>query len=377
MTNKHYCALCNILITKENNSKEHIIPNAIGGKKKISNFICKDCNNKSGNEWESDLTEQLSSLCTYFGIKRDRGCVQPYVATTIKGEKLQLNANASMKIHKPTYIETKIDDGVEISIRARDMKEAKNMLKGIKGKYPNLNIEELMNNAQANSSYCDDMIQFKLSIGGLQAGRSIVKSVLALVVESGINPKSCEHAMEYLVEEKDNPCFGYYYDKDPLLNRPDGVPLHCVYVKGDKQTKQILGYVEFFGAFRIVSCLSSEYNGDEFSNCYAINPIKGEILDVKIDLNLSSFDIDLIYRYKMYSLRAVEDAFSKVISSHQKKSVQKEQERVVYEAVKYAFENCGAKEGEELSKIQTQKLSELVVEKMQQYLIHIAKNSRT
>ena len=57
MENIHYCALCGVLITEENNSKEHIIPNAIGGKKKISNFICEECNNRSGNEWESDLTE--------------------------------------------------------------------------------------------------------------------------------------------------------------------------------------------------------------------------------------------------------------------------------------------------------------------------------
>ena len=377
MGKRHYCALCDVLITKENNSREHIIPNAIGGKKKISNFICEECNNRTGNEWESDLTEQLSSLCTYFGIKRDRGSVQSYIATTTKGEKFQLNANASMKIHKPTYIETEIDDGVEINIRARDMKEAKNILKGVKGKYPNLNIEDLMDNAQINSSYCNDMIQFKLSIGGLQADRSIVKSVLALAVESGVDPKSCEHAMAYLVEEENKPCFGYYYDRDPLLNRPIGVPLHCVYIKGDKQTKQILGYVEFFGAFRMVSCLSSDYNGDEFSNCYAINPIEGEILDVKIDLNISSSDIEAIYNYEKYSPEAVEDAFNKVISSHQRVSAKKEQERVIHEAVKYGFENCGAEEGDELSKIQIQKLRELVMEKMQQYLIHIAKNTRT
>jgi hypothetical protein len=136
-------------------------------------------------------------------------------------------------------------------------------------------------------------------------------------------------------------------------------------------------YIEFFEAFRMVSCLSSEYNGDEFSNCYAINLIESKILDVKIDLNLSSSDIEAIYNYEKYSLEEVEDAFSEVISSHQRVSAKKEQERVVHEAVKYGFENCGAKEGEELSKIQTQKLSELVMEKMQQYLIHIAKNSRT
>jgi len=47
------CALCDIKITKDNDTKEHIIPNAIGGRKKITGFICKDCNLRSGDEWES------------------------------------------------------------------------------------------------------------------------------------------------------------------------------------------------------------------------------------------------------------------------------------------------------------------------------------
>lgn len=367
------CALCNVLITKENNSKEHIIPNAIGGKKKILNFICVDCNNKSGNEWESDLTEQLSFLCTYFGIKRDRGNVQSHIVTTTVGDKLQLNANASMKIYEPKYNETKIDDGVEISISARTIKEARNMLKGVKRKYPNLNLEELMKNAQVKSSYCNDMIQLKLSIGGHQAGRSIVKSALALAIESGINPKSCEHAIEYLLQENGRPCFGYYYDKDPLLNRPEGVPLHCVFVKGNTQTRQLLGYVEFFGAFRIVTCLSSEYDGDEFSNCYAINPIEGEILDIKIELNISNSDIESIYNYEMYSSQAIKDAFNKVVSFHQSVSAKKEQERVIHEAITYAFKNCGAKEGEQLTEAQSQKLTKLIMERMQPYIMHILK----
>ena len=42
------CALCLTQITEENNTNEHIIPNSIGGRKKIRNFICNECNNKTG-----------------------------------------------------------------------------------------------------------------------------------------------------------------------------------------------------------------------------------------------------------------------------------------------------------------------------------------
>jgi IS30 family transposase len=118
-------------------------------------FVKKRCDAFQINIWSADVIskEEFTVIhalknrgCSIRAIARtvglNRGSVHPYIATTIKREKLQLNAHASMKIHKPTYIETEIDDGVEINIKARDMKEVKNMLKGVKGKYPNLNIKE-------------------------------------------------------------------------------------------------------------------------------------------------------------------------------------------------------------------------------------------
>ena len=53
------CALCQTPLTKANRTKEHIIPNAIGGRKKVRNFICKRCNDETGEKWNSALTRQL------------------------------------------------------------------------------------------------------------------------------------------------------------------------------------------------------------------------------------------------------------------------------------------------------------------------------
>ena len=36
------CAFCAKHLTESNASKEHVIPNAIGGRKTINNFICVD-----------------------------------------------------------------------------------------------------------------------------------------------------------------------------------------------------------------------------------------------------------------------------------------------------------------------------------------------
>ena len=52
------CALCEIAITAESDSDEHLIPNALGGRRKVSGFLCRDCNSRTGETWDAALAEQ-------------------------------------------------------------------------------------------------------------------------------------------------------------------------------------------------------------------------------------------------------------------------------------------------------------------------------
>ena len=127
--NQPNCALCDIIITDENDTKEHIIPNAIGGRKKVKGFICKACNNSTGNSWESELAKQFNPLSLLFSINRERGNVPSQLFETTAGEKLKLNVDGSMANDKPVYTETPLGDNkVKINIQARDQKEKKSML---------------------------------------------------------------------------------------------------------------------------------------------------------------------------------------------------------------------------------------------------------
>ena len=138
------CALCDVEITKNNDTKEHIIPNVIGGRKKIKGFICRACNSTSGDSWDKELAKQLNPLSLFFGIKRERRDVPSQLFETTSGDKLKLHANGSMADENPVFLETALDDGIStrINIQARDIKEAKNMLKGVKKKYPKFDIED-------------------------------------------------------------------------------------------------------------------------------------------------------------------------------------------------------------------------------------------
>lgn len=349
-TSNPTCAICEKPILKHNDSNEHILPNAIGGRKKITGFICKVCNNSSGDAWEADLAQQLNPLSLLFDIKRDRGTPPAQLFQTTGGDSYKLHSDGTMSLPRPTYNTHTIENGVNIQIQARTMKEAKQQLQRAKKQFPQLDVEQLLSKAKEQATYCSDMLELSPSFGGHNTGRSIVKSALALVVEAGISHSTCEHAKGYLLEKGEEACFGYFYKRDVIANRPDGVPLHCVYVKGSPSTNQILGYVEFFGVYRLLLCLSSNYTGAGFENSYAIDPMNGTPLSLTFDFTATPAEIRDAYDYKAIPSGAVEEAFSRVIPTGQKRSAEQEAKRVSSRAVDHAISSLLEQGETELSK---------------------------
>src|SRR5690606_36891723 len=155
-----------------------------------------------------------------------------------------------------------------------------------------------------------------------------------------------------------------------IKNRPEGTPLHCVSIKGCSKTKQVIGYVEYFGVQRVILCLSDSYEGDDISNTCAINPTTGQESSLMLDLELSNADSREAYDYTKIPEGSVEAPFHKVIPTCLKASFEKEKDRVLSQAVKHAFENCGAKEGEMFMPEHVNKSTELMMAKLQPFILH-------
>lgn len=367
------CAICDVCITDINDTNEHVLPNAIGGRKKIKGFICRSCNSKSGENWDAELAKQFNSFSLFFNINRERGDVPSQILNTIGGESYRVHPEGSMSITKPVLEERQIENGVEINLSARDMREARQMLNGLKKKYPQIDPELVLKNAQPVSRYLDDYLHVSSGFGGHDVGRSLVKSALAIAVNAGVLAKSCENARNYLITEDTAACFGYYYERDLILNRPDGVVFHCVAVKGNPETKLLLGYVELFGFFRVVICLSENYSGLELHNSYSIDPISGKELGLNLDMSLSHDEIKAAYRYEKIPEGAIKAAMDRVMPLAMAAAFEKEKDRVLTAAVEYAFANCGVAEGEIIPPDKAKLLTGLIMEKLMPFLIrHIA-----
>jgi len=356
--------LCDIEITDKNDTKEHIIPNAIGGRRKVSGFICDDCNNKSGSNWEAELAKQLNPLSLLFDVQRERGKAPSQIFGTSPGEKVKLHNDGQMEQVTPTYKETRTGERVHIHMTARNEKEARKRIKGVKKKYPDANIDWQVKH---EIRYSSEPINVNLSFGGLEVGRSLVKSALAVVFECGIDPHCCEEALGYLKHDAE-PCFGYFYSSDPIIDRPMGMPLHCIYVKGDPVEKLIIGYVEFFGYQRVALCLSSNYQGQSFEGCYAINPLDATEQNLKIQFSLTPDIVADCYDYKLIPEGSIQKALGYVLDSAIQRDYEREKRRVIDSAVQYGFENCGAEKGAELTPEQHKKMYQLALEKMRPFL---------
>jgi hypothetical protein len=371
------CVICDEPINVENDSDEHVIIEAIGGRLKVNGFICKRCNNDAGHTWDAELASQLHPLSLLFGVDRQRGATPPLAITTTAGEELVIKPEGGFAPAKPSYSEETTREGVKIQITARSMKEARRMLEGVKRKYPNANIDQILSGAQHSTVYPKGMVHHQLGIGGEVSGRSIVKSVMALAHHAGVPIRACGDALNYLRDPAAPPCFGYYQATDLVSTRSAEVPLHCVSVEASPDTRLILGYAEYFGIHRVVVCLGRNYADDRVRSCYAIDPRTGERFDLSVRLAFTEAQIEDIYAYKMIPDGAIEEAVAKVMPAALKKRFEAEQDRVFKEATEYAVANCGAKPGDMLTEEHVKKLSHLMVKKLTPFILHnIARPNR-
>ena len=373
-----YCFCCECPITETNASNDHIILNAFGGRRKTKNFSCKSCDNDFGHKWDSVLAKQLNPFSLLLKIVRERKNVPSQVFETTKGEKFAIHSDGHMTLSKPDVKEKQVDDLVTLEINARSSKEIRNILAGFKRKYPNLNIEELMRSAKHQSFSVQDSLKMSVQFGGRDAGKSIVKSALALAVSNGIDPQSCQNALEYLKDDQAEKCWGFFYVKDILLNRPQDKVFHCVAISGNAQTGCLLGYVENFSSQRIVVCLSDSYSGPDVHDIYAIDPIVAEELELSFAIPLSKENLGAIYQNEELPQGVVEQAVTQILCIAYKNKLEDERNNAFTQAFDYGLKKCGWDEEQALTEEQANYFAKCMMEKLQPFFFdQVLKSQRS
>ncbi|WP_425919531.1 HNH endonuclease [Acinetobacter sp. TSRC1-2] len=371
------CFLCGFPFDDQDvkDSKEHIIPQSIGGRDKVTGFICISCNNGKGNEWDSKLATQLGYLSLLFKIKKERSKVPSLVLKTDAKNEYLVKEDGSINLTKPYFDDSKQLEGnrIEISIKAKDEKEAIAQIMRAKKKYPKLETEKFLEQVQMRDRYVDE--SFIYSTGQLNdepCEKSIVKTAIAMAVKHGVPPEKCDYVKKYITGESDQYCFGYFYETDLILNRPQGVPLHCVFIKGDSNNGVLWAYIEYFSVHRGLVCLSTSYEGETFQEYYAINPKTAQkINNLEFSLlNISKERLINIIKDNKQSIEKIEEILHTIIPVQLSEDSENEYQRVLSKSINTAFRNCGAKEGEIIQEHHIDKLIDRLLEELNPWIKH-------
>lgn len=261
----------------------------------LRNFLCSECNNCT-SKWDAELARHLNYFGLLFETRRQRGAVPTMQARTASGDMVEIQAGNRLAMAKPTYRVTQEGNGlIRLEINARSRSEAQKMLEGARKKYPQIDVDGILNEIEESDVYSNDPAGIEFYVQGPNVDRSIVKSAVALACEAGLTPEDCGLAMEYLKNEEseyDEEGFWHYYQKDLIRNRTTGLPLHCVFITGNPSSGLLLAYVEYYGVVRRVICLSRVYSGESIKRVYSVDPVDGqELANVEVDLDDSTLDV--------------------------------------------------------------------------------------
>ncbi len=167
------CICCGQNITAENDSDEHVISMALGGRRTVRGLLHKTCNNQAGHTWDAALEKQLRPLALHFGVKRQRGKTLRMRIKTTSGEEFLLGSGGTLEMVRPDIERTRTADGEDIRVVAGSTGMARQVLEGEKRKNPRIDVERTLASAEARHSYAQGAIQLDFIFGGELAGRSL------------------------------------------------------------------------------------------------------------------------------------------------------------------------------------------------------------
>lgn len=370
------CVLCLAPLTRSTDSAEHILLQALGGRRQVRGFLCKVCNSRAGAEWDAALVKQLAHIALMHGVDRQRaGDLPPVRVKRLGGDELILHADGLMAPAAPSYRETPTDRGKSIQITARTRAEARGMVQGIARKHPDVDVAAALADMTMSTSINEDLLQLQIRVGGPLAGRSLVKTALAMAHWAGIRHEDCTSIGRYLCGDDADPPYRPFYERNIVDRRPADHLLNCVAIDADPRTRLALAYVEYFGAAKFVVLLSDDYSGPGCHHVYAINPGTGAEVAVDVDLRLEPAELQRVVAGESYSLKGYEAAVNTMMPILLRRAESRAFESTVHAAFTHAAEQMGLREGDAISESQVPEFSRLVARYMAPYMIGLQRRN--
>ena len=187
---------------------EHILLNALGGRKTTTRAICSECNNKFGGTIDDELASQVMALRNLMQLESGTGKSAPTLKNVQAGEhKVNLTGDGHLELVDKPFIIERLEDGKwNVQIWARSEEHLDEIIPHIAAalKVPEDSLRAQLSCAQASVVYQRaGPVHHALRFGGPEAIRSAMKATLmlwsTLVGNSEVRGTAFDAARQFVV----------------------------------------------------------------------------------------------------------------------------------------------------------------------------------
>ena len=179
------CILCGSELSHKE-KPEHVLLNALGGRKTTRRKLCGSCNNKAGSGPDSDLAESVVVIRNYANFYSGDGSAPPTIKS-IEGDGISFDMKAggvpSAKISNGLNFGTPKDGKVPVGIQARDIEQLRSYIPHIAKKVgisEESVLKQLANAEPKLYSQPAPTIPSRIPFGAGESQRSIARSCFVL-----------------------------------------------------------------------------------------------------------------------------------------------------------------------------------------------------
>ncbi|PKV49215.1 HNH endonuclease [Aquimarina sp. MAR_2010_214] len=327
------CYNCTEEINRENQSLEHIIPNACGGRLTSRDLLCKECNSYFGEKWDAALAKTTNAFANLLMITRDRGEPQSEKGVGLRTqEEFKLPPGKPPVLSKPTIIED-LKNG-EIEIHANSEKELRKVLEGYKRTYPEIDVEKALASTEHKREYFDQAVNLKVHIGGPEVLKAIVKIAVNFFIHKGGGRDDIKHLLPYLKGTKELNIVWLYHPEERVYAAGIKEVPHVIKIIGDPKEGVLYAYVELFDTHSFIVLLNENYKDAPVDLDYVFDVVSQTSKENVTKLTLVKNDIIEILKQKPFNINKVRSRIDRVRKISNKLHDHREIDKIIRNAVK-------------------------------------------
>ena len=270
-------------------TNEHIISNTLGCNLQLKKCVCKECNSKFGYSLEAALTNGLEFFRQKFGIKNKKGKVPTTEwSGIINGQKVDFiwdRQKSEVPIMKnPIFIsKRRLPDGrIACIFRTDHEKQAKTIEKKLKGRYQEVNFEQIGHKEVTVEGVYERELNFLISSQTLRCIAKFGFNYLCFALGKRYAFRSeLQGIRKYIFEGKEPFPFPSFllYDPTVLSRLQISIPNHVILLCLDNKRGIIGAIVVLLGMFYYYVILSSSYTGLDIYRIHTFDPVTRKSTD--------------------------------------------------------------------------------------------------